>query len=427
MFSLHRARFGARVTRSALLFGGVLLAAAIQPAAAQNLSLTEALSRVAASDPTIAASAARLEAADTGILQADVRPRDVVGFDFEDFAGTGSYSPLGRSQTTAWYERTWERGGKREARIGAARADVQIVARQNRLRLLDRLARVQAAWVEALAAEAAIPVAEGRLADLKRVELDIVRRVVGALDPWFSAERARTNVAQAEIAFDQARKSARIARDSLAAWWGGTGDFKLDAAAFHQLDPKVPPAEDSAEVAVLAAEVAAAQAKVRLAETGNVADPVGRVGLRHFGQGNDLAVMVGGSIPLGVKAANRGNVERARAEQRALEAEVAVTRVEIGREVDRLVAERQLLASEAKRIDAEVLPSAERAVRLIRDGLARGGTAFTFLEYSQAQTAVTEARSRRVELLRRFHLIGVRLDRLSGRHTALLSTMENAR
>lgn len=427
MFSYHRARFGAHAARRALLCGSALLAACALPAQAQNLSLDDALSRVATSDPAVAANAARLDAADAAILQADVRPRDVVGADFEDFAGTGPYSPLNRSQTTGWYERTWERGGKREARIGAARADVAIVGQQNRVRLLDRLARVQAAWVEALAAEATIPVAEARLADLKRVELDVVRRVTGALDPWFAAERARTNVAQAEIALEQAQETARIARTNLAAWWGGTGDYKLDAAAFQTIDTQIPAAGDSADVAVLAAEIAAAEAKVKLAETGNVADPSARVGLRHFGQGNDLAIMVGGSIPLGSKAANRGNVERALAEQRALEAEAAVTRVEISREIDRLVADRRLIASEIKRIDAEVLPSANRAVRLIRDGLARGGTAFTFLEFSQAQTAAHDARSRRVELSRRFHLMGVRLDRLSGRHAPLLANMETVR
>lgn len=427
MFSQSRARFGAHAVRRALLCGSVLLAATVQPVRAQNLSLDEALSRVATSDPAIAANAARIEAADAAILQADVGPRDVVGADFEDFAGTGPYSPLDRQQTTGWYERTWERGGKREARIGAARADVAVVGAQNKVRLLDRLARVQAAWVEALAAEAAIPVAETRLTDLQRVELDVVKRVAGALDPWFAAERARTNVAQAEIALEQARENARIARANLAAWWGGTGDFELDPAAFQTFSLTVPPAGDAADVAVLDAERAAAEAKVKLAETGNVADPSGRVGLRHFGEGNDFAVMVGGSIPLGAKAANRGNVVRAEAEQRAIEADIAVTRVEIGREVDRLVAERGLIAAEIKRIDAEVLPSASRAVRLIQDGLARGGTAFTFLEFSQAQTALGEARSRRVELLRRFHLLGVRLDRLTGRHAPLLATMETAR
>jgi cobalt-zinc-cadmium efflux system outer membrane protein len=427
MFSFHRARSGAHAARRAMLCGAVLLVFAVQPASAQTLGLDEALSRVATSDPAIAANAARLEAADAAILQADVRPRDVAGVDFEDFAGTGPYSPLNRSQTTGWYERTWERGGKREARIGAARADVAIVGAQNRVRLLDRLARVQAAWVEALAAEAAIPVAEARLSDLQRIELDVVKRVTGALDPWFAAERARTNVAQAEIALEQARESARNARNNLAAWWDGSGDFKLDPAIFETLDLALPPKEDSADVAILAAELAAADAKVKLAEAGNVADPSGRVGLRHFGEGNDVAVMVGGSIPLGTKNANRGNVTRAQAEKRAIEADVAVTRIEIEREIGKIVADRQLIASEIKRIDAEVLPSATRAVRLIRDGLARGGTAFTFLEFSQAQAAVSDARARRIELLRRFHLLGVRLDRLTGRHAPLLAKMETIR
>jgi len=426
MFFQHRARSGARAVRRALLFG-VLLATAAQPARAQTLTLDEVLSRVASSDPAVAANAARLEAVDAGILQADVRPRDVIGLDVEDFAGTGAYSSLGRPQTTGWYERTWERGGKREARIGAARADVEVVAQQNSVRLLDRLARVQAAWVEALAAEAAIPVAKARLTDLQHVERDVVKRVRGALDPQFAAERARTNVAQAEIALEQARETAQIARANLAAWWGGSDDFKLDPATFQALDVTVPPRGESADIASLLAERAAADAKVKLAETGNVSDPSGRIGLRHFGDGNDVAVMIGGSIPIGAKRANRGNVMRAEAERRALEADIAVTRVEISREIDKLAADRRLIAAEIRRIDADVLPSAERAVRLIRDGLARGGTAFTFLEFSQAQTVAHDARARRVDLLRRFHLLSVRLDRLAGRHAPLLATLETVR
>lgn len=426
MFYLSRARSGAHAVRRALLCGGFMLVAAVHPAGAQNLSLDEALSRMATRDPAVAANAARLEAADTAILQADVRPRDVLGFEFEDFAGTGPYAPLMQSQTTGWYERTWERGGKREARIGAARADVAVTTQQNRLRLLDRLARVQAAWVEALAADAAIPVAEARLVDLRRVERDVARRVAGALDPLFAGERARTNVAQAQIALEQAREGARIARNALAAWWGGTGDFTLDPAAFQRFEVAAPTAGESADLAMLKAEATAAEARVRLAETGNISDPSARIGLRHFGQGNDVAMMAGGSIPLGAKTANRGNIQRAQAEQRALEAEIAVSRVEIDREIDRLAADRQLIAVEIGRIDREVLPGAARAIRLIADGLVRGGTAFTYLEFSQAQTAAHDARARRIDLLRRFHLMGARLDRLTGRHVALLSTMETA-
>jgi cobalt-zinc-cadmium efflux system outer membrane protein len=206
MLSILVARRPARLRRALAI--GAALAALSAPSigAAQSLSLSDALSRVASGDPSVAANAARLRAADAAITQADVRPRDVVGVDVEDFAGTGPYSPLERSQTTAWYERTWERGGKREARIGAARSDLGIAVERNRLRMLDLLAQVQAAWVDALAAEAVISIAEQRLAAAQRVEAETGRRVGRALDPLFAGERARTAVAQARIALDQARR-----------------------------------------------------------------------------------------------------------------------------------------------------------------------------------------------------------------------------
>lgn len=413
-------------SRHALVISAVLITLlACDFAAAQQLTLSDALARVATVDPSVAANAAQLEAANAAITQADIRPRDMIGVDVEDFAGSGPYSPIDRSQTTAWYERTWERGSKREARINAARSSIGVAAARNRLRMLDLLAQVQTAWVEALATETAIPIAEDRLAEAERVEADVGYRVDRAVDPSFAAERAKTAVAQARIALVQARETARIARANLAAWWGGDAGYRLDMSSFGSIGATPAPESDLPDLALLRAEQNAAEARVRLAETGNVGDPTARLGVRHFGQGNEVALMVGGSIPLGNRAANRGNVERARAEAGAVEAEIAVQRAERRREIDRLVAERGLIAMEIAQIDREVLPGAERAVVMVRDGFRRGGTAFTFLEVSQASQAVIDIRSRRVELLKRFHLAGVRLDRLNGRHLSLVTSAEN--
>lgn len=425
MFSFRRARSTKRLIRLAPVCGVLSLILSAQPALAQALTLSDALARAAGSDPALGVNAARLDAADAAIRQADVRPRDMIGVEVEDFAGTGAYSPVERSQTTAWYERTWERGGKREARVGAARSELGVTSERNRLRMLDVLAQVQAAWAEALAAEAAIPIAQQRLTAAERVRAEVDRRVARALDPLFAAQRARTALTEARIALEQAREQARIARTSLATWWAGSGDFDLETSAFFSTDVAFPSASDSPDLALLDAERGAADARVRLAETGNAGDASARVGLRHFAQGNDVAIMVGGSIPLGNRAANRGNVARANAESRIAEAEMAAARLQIGREIDRLAAQRAALAREIGRIEREVLPSAEKAVGLARDGFARGGTAFTFLEISQAQQAVIDARSRRVDLLRQFHLAGARLDRLTGRHASLLSSTEN--
>lgn len=432
MFSTNVARRLARLA-PALAAGAALCAIlAASAAAAQDLSLSEALWRVAGGDPVIAANAARLEAAEAGILQADVRPRDVITLGIEDFAGTGPYAPPRRSETTAWLDRTWERGGKREARIGAARSQIDVAAGRNRLRVLDLLEEVQIAFAEAQAAAAAIPIAEQRLADAQRVETEVDRRVGRALDPLFAAERASTAVAQARIALDQAREAARIARATLAAFWAGSEDYTLQTAPFATIDPAAaeagisaaPPDEARPDLALLGAERDAASARLRLAQSGDAADPTGRIGLRHLGEGNDMVLVIGGSIPLGVRAANRGNVTRAQAEAQAAEADIAAARLRVEREIGRISAQRAAILAEVLRIDREVLPGAERAVAMVREGFARGGTAFTFLEVSQAHQAVIDARSRKVQLLLGYHLAGARLDRLTGRHLPLLARAE---
>lgn len=426
MFHFGHVRQRARLFRLSLLFGALPLLLCAQAAQAQELTLSDTLSKVAIGDPSVTANAAQLQAASAAITQADVRPRDVVGVEAEDFTGTGPYSPFERSQTTAWYERTWERGGKRETRVRAARSELGVTAERNRLRLLDMLAQVQSAWVEALAAEATIAIAERHLAAARQVEKEVGRRVNRALDPLFAAQRAKTVVTQARIAFDQAHENARIARATLASYWGApSADYRLDTAPFGIVEPSRPTLDDAPDLALLAAEHHAATTRVRLAEAGNVGDPTARVGFRHFGEGNDVAIMVSGSIPLGNRAANRGNVARASTEAQIAEAEIAVARAQIRRELDRLVSERTAIAAEITLIQSEVLPSAERAVVMARDGFARGGAAFTFLEVSQAQQAAIDAHSRRVKLLRRFHLAGARLDRLTGRHIPLLSSAEN--
>ena len=402
-----------------------LTALASLPVAAETLTLGNALSRVARSDPSVAVGEARLRAAQSSVRQAGVRPNDVVGVDVEDFAGTGPYSPVDRAQTTAWYERTWERGGKRAARIGSAMSDVEVADQRRRLRMLDVLEKVQTAWVEALAAEAAVPIAEDRLAVATQLEREVARRVQRAVDPLFARERARTEVVQAQIARDQAVDAARTARASLSAWWGGGADFQVDAASFATTASPPSAGTAIADLALLEAERAAAQARIRLAEANSATDPTLRAGVRHFAQDKAVALVVGGSIPLGGRQANRGHVERAQAERLAAEAELVAGQAEQRREIDRLAAQRRAALTEIERIGRTVLPSAERAVTLVRDGFNRGGTAFTFFEVGQAQRAVFDARARRIELLRRYHLDGVRLDRLTGRHASLLIPAEN--
>jgi cobalt-zinc-cadmium efflux system outer membrane protein len=410
-----------------LLAGGpTALAQTPSPTAGPTLDLFEALSRAGAADPAVAAADARLAAAEANIRQAGVKPNPSIGLEFENFAGTGSFSILDRTESTLSYQQTLERGGKREARVGLARASAEIVRRRRDVRRLDLLRDVQTAYAETLTAEAELLIAEARLLAAQSAQADVGRRVRAARDPLFAGSRAEATTAQAEIDRDQARLAAQNARAALARFWGGTPDFAVNLETFFGVTP--PAAADrpvaAADLTLLEAERDAAAASVRVEQSRAVTDPQIRGGVRHFGQGNDVALVVGGTLPLRLYDNNKGAIDRAISERSAAEADITAERIVREREIARLLARMSASAGESERLRAEVIPRAILAVEQVRDGFNRGG--FQYLNVADAEKALADARARRVAVLRQFHLDQAALDRLTGRHAALASSNLNA-
>ncbi|MDP3745651.1 MAG: TolC family protein [Phenylobacterium sp.] len=395
-------------------------APAVAPAAQPHLSLADALARAAGVDPSAGASSARRAAAVAAVRQAGVRPMPSLGLEVENFAGTGAYALVDRTETSLSYERALERGDKREARTGQARAELDVARLRGEVRRLDFVRDVQTAYAEALATEAELLVAEARLIAAHAAQRDIARRVKSARDPLFAGSRAEAQTAQAEIARDRAREAARMARAALAAFWNGAPDFALRLDDFFSVTPPAePPIADTPDLALLEAERDVAVAAVRVAQSRSVADPTLRGGLRHFGQGNEVALVVGGSFPLGARGANRANLDRAQAERIAAEQEIAAARIAREREIVRLTARLRALALESERIRTEVIPPAIRTVEQVSAGFNRGG--FEYLDVTEAQRALADARARRVEVLRDYHAGLAALDRLTGKHRALVA------
>lgn len=415
----------ARLLAAPLLAALVLAfgpSAAVAQAPAPFLTLTDAVTRALAADPSTAAAEARVEAARAATRQAGLRPNPSLGLELENFAGTGAYSLLDRTEATVSYQQTFERGGKRTARTAVAAAEIELVRRRQEVRRLDLIKEVQVAYAEALAAEADLLIAEARLIAASRSQTDIARRVRSARDPLFAGARAETLTAQAEIARDQARDAARNARAALAAFWGGGPEFSLDLETFFfrtGTASAAAPAE-TADLALLAATRDAALARVELERARQVADPTLRAGVRYFGQGSDVALVVGGTIPLQRYDTNKAGVERALAERNAADADIAAARVLQAREVARLRAKLTASAAESERIRAEVIPSAIKTVELVRDGFNRGG--FQYIDVTEAERALADARARRVAVLRQHHADQAALDRLTGRFAHLAST-----
>lgn len=421
----HRGRALARLAPASQIAALVLALAAPGAALAQArpapLTLPEAIGRAAAFDPSAPGAQARLEAARAGQRQADLRLNPILGLEVENFAGSGAFSMLDRSETTLSYQQTLERGGKRAARTGVAGAEIETARLRQEVRRLDLIKEVQTAYAEALAAEAELLIAEARLVAAHSSQQDIARRVRSARDPLFAGVRAETLTAQAEIARDRTRQAAVDTRAELARFWGGTPDFSLDLEPFFKVSrPEAAPVGETPDLALLAAQRRLAEARIQVERARQVADPTLRAGVRYFGDGSQVAFVVGGTIPLQRYDTNQAGVERAQAERNAADADLEAARITREREIARLTARLTVSAAESERIRAEIVPAAIRTVELVRDGFNRGG--FQYLDVTEAERALADARERRVVVLRQHHIDQATLDRLKGRHAGLVST-----
>ncbi|OYZ97795.1 MAG: hypothetical protein B7X99_13425, partial [Rhizobiales bacterium 17-65-6] len=349
----------------------VMLACGVLPAHAKTqkpVTLNDAITRAVSAGFALPAARARSEGAEAGVRQAGRYLNPSVGVETENFAGSGPYQALNQPETTLYLQQTIELGDKRAARTGVARSEAETTRARSAIQVLDLMREVELAWIEVLVAAAQQRVAEERLAIAQRFQSEISRRADAGRDPLYTQSRAEAQVALEQIAVDQARATARIARANLAGYWRGGPDFAVDLGVFENA---VAPADGkplNVDVALLEAERELAAARVGLERSKAVQDPAVRVGVRHFADTNDTALVAGIAIPLPLFDTNKDNIEKAEAERRAAELDVETARMALRRELTRLQARLVASATEARRIQREVIPKAEQAVQLISDG-----------------------------------------------------------
>ena len=400
-------------TRAALLAATLVWATS---ASAQTYTLEEAVRTAVANSPQGEATAARLDGLNAARSAADTNPAPTIDGTVENI-GTPGFSQW---QIDGTYNQRLERGGKRAARVGLAQGDIAVAEAEALVRRLDLASEVQALYVEAQAAALPLELARSRVEIAETLANEVQRRVDEARDPLFAGTRARTQLAEARVDLGLAEHAFEAALARLALLTGGdprsigvvTSGF-LEAEEIAITNADLTPVD----LAVFQARRERADANYRLQEANSRTDPTVFAGPRLFGNG-DVAVIAGFSLPLPNRALNRANIDRAAAEQRQVEADLAVERFQRRRQIA-LAAERvEEARHEAEAIQEQVVPGAEQTLREVRAGYNRGG--FTFLDVSIAQTALHEARVRFVDALAEYHQAKVDYDRLTGRFIELV-------
>ena len=142
-----------RLVISATLWGIALITGA--PAQAQEtLTRVEAVRRALGDDPGVAAAREGANAAEALVLQAGARANPTLDVLLEDFGGTDTFSGVDGAQATYSLSQEFSLGGDRRARRRAAQGEAAAAVLRAGLSRADLQEAVEAAFVDAQAAEA---------------------------------------------------------------------------------------------------------------------------------------------------------------------------------------------------------------------------------------------------------------------------------
>ena len=376
-----------------------LMAAALAtafPALAEPITLETAIERAIASQPRLAAAAARVDAAEARARQANVGPNPQVSLEVEDFAGSGPFRGLDSTQTTLALSQQLEIGGQRSARRSVAASERDVVALALLRERIDLVRDVELAFAELAAATDQATLARDNAAQAPALANTARILVEAGRDPPLRQLRAQAALAEARAAEVETFSLMLAARRNLAVLVG-SDDPELTVAAGAPQPRRS--TNDTAFIGIderLAdAERRVAAARVTLAQSAAVPDVTVSGGLRRFNDGRDTAFVAGLSLPIPIRDRNRGGIEAARADETAAEYQAERVRAEARR--DRAQAQMLVEAAETRlaALEGPGLAQAEEAVRLGQVGYNAGR--FSLLELLDVQGALTTARRSIIE------------------------------
>lgn len=395
------------------LSGVAVVSLLATPAIADPAPDFRTLLEQARSAPRSVEQEATVAAAEARARQAGVRPNPSLSLEVENFAGSSPYTGLDAHETTLVIGQTLELGGKREARVEAARAEVAAARARVDQAFGDYASDLAVAYAtteaavarrvvaaetvelaEADARTARLLVENGREAELRRVQA--------------SAELERVRAVLVQMRADE---TAAFARLTAAA--GSPEPFdSLAGSLLSRPLPVVTVTADAPAVSTARAERAAADALVRSEARRAVPDVTLSGGVRRFGESDATALVAGVSMSLPLFDRNRGATDAARAELRA--ADARVRRAEADAEAERQAADAERSAADA-RLQATLAgeQAAAEAYRLVRIGYEAGR--LPLLDLTAARRALVEARGLTIDIRLARVLAEAQAARLSGR------------
>lgn len=384
-----------------------------------RLTLQRALAQALTGSPELGQFSFDIRSAEARTLQAGYRPNPELSLLTEDFGGNRGREGFRQSQTTVTLSQAIELGGKRASRLRLANLDASLAAWDYETKRLDVFVETTRTFVDVLAAQRKIALAEDTL-KLERQFYGAVseRARAGDVSP-LEERRAQVTLSNSQIALEQARREVGAARARLAATWGSKqpqferaeGDLNHGVVRPPSLPSMMAVVAQNPEIARWTTEIAQREARVAVERSRNIPDITVQGGPRRYGD-SGTAFVAGVAVSLPTFGLNRGNLLDAQSQLGKGQVQQQAAEVRVASSLQQAF-ERLSAAYEAvQTLQRSVLPAAETAYNGVSTGYRQGK--FSLVEVLDAQRALFDARNRLVDALATYQATFADAERLTG-------------
>lgn len=399
----------------------VVLLCATQTLRAQSdavLDLQFAIDQALAGNPGLRAAGIQRQLQEARIEQAGIKPRPELMIEVQDVFGSGVNDLISGVEATAtvlWILESELRG----SRLSAARAGSSLVEADIAIRRIDVAAETAKRYLQSLELQSGLTIA------LEGIELGeaavnaITERVNAGTAPAAELARARADLRRLEILAEGYEHELLSANYRLAAQWGSNepdftavlGDL-LDFPAIDSVENYLERLDQNPDLERYLTVARVQQAQLSLEQALNRQPWIVGAGFRWQNINSDHGFVGSLTIPLGPQDINRGRVAEARARISQSQMEREAERLRLRTEV--FVIYQGLLhnAEVAAAFVDDIIPLYEAALEDTQTAYEAG--LYSYLEWSQTQLNLLNARYELIETAHNLLLNLIEIQRLTG-------------
>jgi len=385
------------------------------------LALPEALSLALMNNPNLAVYSMEQRAADARRIQAGLLPNPEFEVSMENLGGPSSQEGFEGPVAKFSIGQLIELGGKRSARRLVAQNEQTLTGWDYEGKRLDILSETTILFVQTLAAQNKLALAQSVFELAEDTLQTVSRRVAAGRDSPLEEKKASVETVNARIAAERAQREWDKSRKNLAVMWGQfqpifgrlEGNLNYVVTQLPEWKRLRSFLANNPDIARWEDELALRRAALQQAKAAVWPDVTIQAGIDHFRDTGTESYRAGAAVPLPLFNRNQGGIREAAANLEKSNNNRAAAFLSVERELFAAFQEINALHKEITALKTEVLPVARDVFDSVRAGYQQGK--FSYLEVLDAQRTLFEAENRNIETLVNYHFIRSQIERLIGK------------